>query len=58
MGRRRGRIIRLPALCPDLDISGQHSEEKKRGVEGQERVGENINLCGVGVRLSGSALSA
>lgn len=29
-GRRGGRIIRLPALRPDLDISGQHSEEKKK----------------------------
>lgn len=25
-----GEIIRLPALCLDLDISGQHSEEKKK----------------------------
>lgn len=28
------------------------------GVEGQERVGENINQCGMGVWLSGSTLSA
>lgn len=43
---------------------GERGEEKKecwgRGVRGkcQERVGENINQCGMGVWLSGSALSA
>lgn len=31
---------------------------KERGRKGQERVGENINQCGMGVWLSGSALSA
>lgn len=29
MGGEEGEIIRLPALCLDLDISGQHSEEKE-----------------------------
>lgn len=29
-GREEGEIIRLPALCLDLDISGQHSEEKTK----------------------------
>ncbi|TNN81600.1 Dynein heavy chain 9, axonemal [Liparis tanakae] len=28
-GRGEGGIIRLPALCLELDISGQHSEEKE-----------------------------
>lgn len=58
-----GGIIRLPALCRDLGISGPHSEEEKKkkkhwGVGPGERVGGNINQPGTGVWLSGSALSA
>lgn len=33
-GAEVGKIIRLPALCLDLDISGQHSEEKEEGGRG------------------------
>ena len=71
-GEEVEEIIRLPALCLDLDISGQHSEEKEQriekkecvlvwegadGTEGQERVSENINQYGMGAWLSGSVLS-
>lgn len=39
-----GGIIRLPALCLRPDISGQRSEERRKGM-----LGEHINQRGMGV---------
>lgn len=58
--RERGRIIWLSALCLDLDFSIQLSKSKKKrlGWRLLQRVGDNVNQCGMGVQLSESALSA
>lgn len=59
--RKRERIIWLPALCLDLDISIQPRKSKQKKILGwrfRQRVGGNVNQCGTGVLLSESALSA
>lgn len=58
--RERGRIIWLSALCLDLDFSIQLSKSKKKrlGWRLLQRVGDNVNQCGMGVQLSESALSS
>lgn len=59
--RKRERIICLPALCLDLDISIQPRKSKQKETLGwrfRQGVGGNVNQCGTGVLLSESALSA
>lgn len=45
-GGKVGEIIRLPALCPALDISGQHGREREEWSKG------NV-LAGYGRRWQG-----